>query len=362
MASDSKKQQRVTITQVAAALGVAVSTVSNAYNRPDQLSEALRKRILETAAELGYAGPQPLARSLRQQRAGAIGLLFAERLPYVFSDPAALLLMEGLVQTLEASNMGLLLIPGRIGHSVALKNALVDGFVLYALTNTHPLVELALKRRLPTVMIDQIATGDAVSILVHDFDGARQAAQHLIDLGHRRFGVIFDRITDQAQGLRSGASISPLADLPDTFLALKRRFEGYAAAFEQEGIDWNQQLFYECSDNSEAAGAEAMQAILRSGQRPTALLCLTDRLALGAMEVAQRAGLRIPQDLSIVGYDDIPAAAQSRPSLTTVQQDHRAKGRLAGECLLALLQGHAFEQPDPLESRLILRESSGPPL
>lgn len=360
MSSDPKKGQRVTITQVAAALGVAVSTVSNAYNRPDQLSEALRMRILQTAAELGYTGPQALARSLRQQRAGAIGLLFAERLPYAFSDPAAMLMLEGLAHVLEASNMGLLLIPGRVGHSTTLERALVDGLVLYSLHNAHPLVELALKRRLPTVMIDQIASGDAISILVHDFEGARQATQHLIDLGHRHFGLIFDRIAEQPKGRRSGSSIGPVTGLPDTFLALKRRFEGYAAAFEQAGIKWDEQFFYECHDNDVPSGAEAMRAILAEERRPTALLCLTDRLALGAMQEAQRAGLRIPEQLSIVGYDDIPAAAQSSPGLTTVQQDHRAKGRLAGECLIALLQGNALEPPDLLANSLVIRGSTGP--
>src|SRR5918911_961499 len=152
MATDDqgRPRERVTISDVASALGVAVSTVSNAYNRPDQLSAQLRERILTAAAELGYPGPDPVARGLRRQRAGAAGMLFAERLSYAFSDPAAVQVLDGIASALEPAGLGLLLVPGRADDPTTVQRAMVDGFILYSMVEDNPLLGAALRRRLPT--------------------------------------------------------------------------------------------------------------------------------------------------------------------------------------------------------------------
>lgn len=349
---------RVTISDVAAALGVAVSTVSNAYNRPDQLSAALRERILAAAAELGYPGPDPVARGLRRQRAGAVGVLFAERLSYAFSDPAAVQVLDGIAGALEPAGLGLLLVPGRADDLTTVQQAMVDGFIVYSMLEDDPLVTAALRRRLPTVLLDQPPRADAPSITVDDVDGARQAADLLLGLGHRRFAIITDRLDEGRPG---EASLRPPHERAEaSFFVTRRRFQGYREALAAQGLAWEEVAIVERPENSEAEGAAAMPALLASPARPTAVLCITDRLALGALDAAQQAGLVVPRDLSIIGFDDIPPAAGAAPPLTTLRQAHREKGRLAGEALVGRLRGEAVAERTDLPVQLIVRGSTGP--
>ena len=355
-----EKRRRVRISDVASALGVAVSTVSNAYNRPDQLSAELRERVFAVAAQLGYAGPDPVARSLRQQRAGAIGVLFAERLAYAFTDPAALLVLDGIATALEHAGLGLLLVPGRADDTTTVQRALVDGFIVYSMLEDDPLVAAALRRGLATVLLDQPPRPAVPSITVEDTLGAREAAQHLLDLAHCHFAIITDCLIE-SRGSAPIARMMPPHDLVEhTFFVPQMRFLGYRAALESAGLLWRDVSIQECADNSEADGAAAMQALLRVVPRPTAVLCITDRLALGAITAVQGAGLTVPGDVSIVGFDDIPAAAQSVPPLTTVRQSHHDKGRLAAQALLALLRGDPVPAIAPLPVELVVRGSTGP--
>ncbi len=354
-----EKRQRVTISDVASALGVAVSTVSNAYNRPDQLSAELRARVLDMAAQLGYAGPHPVARSLRQRRAGAIGVLFAERLSYAFTDPAAVLVLDGIACVLEEADLGLLLVPGRADNTTTVQRALVDGFIAYSMHEHDPLVAAALAQRIPTVLLDQPPRPGVPSITVDDADGARQAAEHLLQLGHRRFAIITDRLTEPLASTVAEEHLSLHEQVEDTFFVTQERFHGYRSALEQAGLHWHDVLISECADNSEADGAAAMQALMTVAPRPTAVLCITDRLALGAMAMAQQAGLHVPGDVSIVGFDDIPSAAQAAPPLTTIRQMHREKGLQAGQMLVALLRGEAVAEHTTQPVQIVVRGSTG---
>lgn len=354
-----QKRQRVTINDVASALGVAASTVSNAYNHPDQLSAELRVRVFEVAAQLGYAGPDPVARSLRQQRSGAIGVLFAERLSYAFTDPVAMLVLEGIASALEAAELGLLLVPGRADTTATVQRALVDGFIVYSMLEVDPLVAAALSRRIPTVLLDQPPRVGVPSITVDDVDGARQAAEHLLHLGHRRFAIITDRLTDPLVSTAADDRLPPHEQAAHTFFATQRRFQGYRSALEQAGLAWQDVLIQTCADNSEADGAAAMQSLLAIAPRATAVLCITDRLALGAMVAAQHLGLHVPGDVSIVGFDDIAPAALAEPPLTTIRQAHRDKGLLAGQMLVACLRSEAVVERTTLPVQLIVRGSTG---
>ena len=351
-----KPPRKPTMQDVALALGVATATISNAYNRPDQLSADLRERVLLKAAELGYTGPDPIARSLRQQRAGAVGVLFAERLPYVFTDPAVTGMLGGVADALDGASLGMLLVPGRDQDFTGMvQQALVDGFIVYSMQENHPLVATVLARRLPTVLLDQPASGEAYSINVDDHNGAFQAAKLLLSLGHRRFAVVFDCESNLASG--TFRTFPELATL--TSMVVRQRLQGYRTALETAGVPWSSVLLYECADNSEADGAAAMHALLSCPQRPTAVLCITDRLALGAVTAAQQAGLSIPKDISVVGFDDIPQAASSQPALTTVRQDHHEKGLRAGNALVAMLRGEMLNASELLPVQLIARETTG---
>ena len=353
-----KKPRKITMQDVASALGVGVTSVSNAYNRPDQLSAELREKILARAGEMGYTGPDALARSLRQQRAGAIGVLFAEHLSYAFSDPAALELLNGVANVLNDVQFGMLLVPGRGEDFTSIaQGALVDGFIVYSMQENDPLVTTVLARRLPTVLIDHPPEAGLYSVNVDDTGGARQVAELLLNLGHRRFAIITDRLSEQVAGQL--IAVPPVETLP--FYSARQRLQGYREALQKAGIAWDEVPLYECLDNNEADGAAAMQALLAGSPAPTAVICLTDRLAVGALTAAQAAGLSVPGDISIVGFDDILLASQVEPALTTVRQDHREKGQRAAQVLVALLRGEAAPEQEILPVELVVRGSTGSP-
>jgi len=347
------QERRITLKRIADEVGVSPMTVSNAFNRPDQLSPALRERILERARELGYPGPDPLARGLRRGRAGAIGLISDTNLSYAFEDPAASAVVAGVCAAAEEESLGLLLVPA--GGSPPLSSALVDGIVVYSVAQGDPLLTLAVARRLPAVVIDQPSGTGLPSVGIADEDAAAAAARHLTTLGHRRFAVVSFAL---GPGGRTGPA--DLARRRDAQYAVSRaRLSGYAAALAEAGLEWADVPVHECGGSVRAAGRTAAQRLLAADPRPTAILAASDVLALGVLEAAATAGIAVPGDLSVVGFDDVPAAADAR--LTTIRQDHHAKGRLAGELLLAALRGQRVAAPALLPHELVVRGSTAPP-
>ena len=355
------KKRRATLTRVAEELGVSPMTVSNAYNRPDQLSVALRERVFETARRLGYAGPDPVARSLRRQKTNVVGVLYSNPLSYAFDDPAQVMFLKGLAAATEAAGMGLVLVPGSVGSSAeertsAVMDAAVDGFIVYSIAEDDPLVEAALRRRLPTVIVDQPLQEGVPFVGIDDESAAREVAEHLLELGHERFGVVAFGIAEEgpfsgfAGSRRQGSA---------TFRVSRARLAGYAAALEAAGLSWEEVPVYECPGSSQVLGNEAADALYALEPRPTAILCLSDRLALGVIEVARERGLCVPEDLSVAGFDDVPAATMSTPLLTTVHQDHTEKGLVAGRLLVEQLSGEEAPEPALLPARLVVRGSTG---
>lgn len=349
------------MTRVAQELGVSPMTVSNAYNRPERVSESLRARIFETAERLGYVGPDPVARSLRRQKTNLAGVLYSNPLSYAFDDAAQVLFLKGVATATEEAGMGLVLVPGSVGSSAeerasAVMDAAVDGFIVYSVADDDPLVEAALKRRLPTVIADQPLLEGIPFVGADDEVAARKVARHLLDLGHERFGVVSFAIAaaDRAPGI---------ADLrrqhSATFRVTRARLAGYEAALQAADVPWREVPVYECFGSSKALGREAADALLSRKPRLTAILALSDQLALGAIEVARERGLSVPEDLSVVGFDDVPEAAMSTPPLTTVYQDHAEKGELAGRLLVAQLRQEQTQDRNLLPARLVVRGSTG---
>jgi len=164
MTAEDGAPRRPGVVAVARAVGVSPSTVSNAFNRPERLSPALRERVLRTAAELGYGGPDPVARSLRSGRAGAIGVVFRRSLADAFDEPATVELLRGLSDVTDPRRLALVLVPGlpephpSIGPAVG--NAAVDGLIVYSMAADDPLFQAARRRRLPTVIVDSPAVAD----------------------------------------------------------------------------------------------------------------------------------------------------------------------------------------------------------
>src|SRR3712207_2528593 len=184
-----------------------------------------------------------------------------------------------------------------------------------------------------------------------------EAAGHLLDLGHERFGVVsFAIAAERALGI-ADVRRQQFA----TFHVTRARLAGYEAVLEAAGFPWKEVPVYECYGSSKALGREAAHTLLSLEPRPTAILCLSDQLALGAIEAAKERGLSVPEDLSVAGFDDVPEAATSTPPLTTVHQDHIEKGELAGRLLVAQLREEETQDRSVLLARLVVRGSTGRP-
>jgi DNA-binding LacI/PurR family transcriptional regulator len=239
----------------------------------------------------------------------------------------------------------LLLIPA--GGAAALSAAVVDGVIVYSVGQNDPVLALALARRLPAVIVDQ-PTGTALpTVSIDDRDGAYAVGRHVTALGHRRLAVV-------TFGLAADGRTGP-ADLDRrrcaAYAVSRARLDGYAAALAEAGIDWAGVPVYETAGSAPAEGRAAAGRLLAGDPPPTAILATSDALALGVLRAA-------PPGLSVAGFDDIPEAA--RAGLTTVRQDHGAKGRLAGDLLLRALSGERPPSPPPLPHALVVRSSTGP--
>jgi DNA-binding LacI/PurR family transcriptional regulator len=344
--------ERVTLQTLADRLGISRTSASNAFNRPDQLNPALRERVLAVAAELGYAGPDPRGRALRSGRAGAIGVLLTEQLSYAFADPAAVATLRGLAEEAERVGISLSLLPAPLTGPSAVSRALVDGCFVYALPADHPSVGAALERRLPLVIADTPHIPGIPFVSIDDRGGARAAAQHLLDLGHRRLAVVSLRMRDD--GRRGFADSGRRCD--PAYRVTAERLAGYAEALAGAGLSLDDTPIYEIEANARQLARDALPALLE--RKPTAVLGMSDEIALGVIDGALAAGLDVPHDLSVVGYDDAPPAAPRR--LTTVRQPLIEKGRTAGRMLLEAIDGHP---PDDvtLPTELVIRESATNP-
>ena len=223
MSRSPAPRRRATLASLAAELKVSRTTISNAYNRPDQLSADLRERVLATAKRLGYAGPDPVARSLRTRRAGAVGLVITEPLTYAFSDPAALNFVAGLAESCEEVGQGLLLVAVGPGRSLsdgtnAVLAAGVDGFVVYAASDDDPYLQTVLQRHVPVVVVDQPKDVPGASrVCIDDRAAMRELADYVIGLGHHEIGLLTmrlgteRRVGDQTAGVVSRGTFAEFA-------------------------------------------------------------------------------------------------------------------------------------------------------
>ena len=331
---------RITIADVAAAAGVSKTAVSFAFNSPEKLGQETLERVRRVADELGYA-PLPAARALSLRRSGSIGLLIPQRLSTVFANPFMSQLIQGLGEFAEEHDLRLVLVPPLDGSlEGAVRGASVDGFISLGLSPGDPGLATLDRLGIPTVLIDSEASLDHPTVNVDDAGGAEAAARHLIELGHREVAILLLPPT------RAGTGSTPV---------VSRRLSGYHAAFEAAGLPPPSTLM---AGITMAEGARAFRELPAGRRRPTAILAMSDMAAIGLMAAARDAGLRLPGDISVVGYDDLPMAAWTTPALTTVRQPTIEKGRLAGRLLIRRLQGRHVDSPAPLATSLVVRGST----
>ena len=346
---------RVTLQTVADRVGVSRMTVSNAFSRPDQLSTELRTRILAAARALGYSGPDPAGRALARGTTGAIGVLLTDSLHYAFTDEIATGFLGAVVDELASTGLALtLLTTNEQGEAIPARDVAIDGALVYSCQTQSLSREWLVRRKLPLVFVDQDPVPGIASVNVDDRAGARAAATHLIDLGHRRIGILSRTVV----GNRTDADLTS-AGLPHP---QRHRMLGWLDALHGAGVN---PVVIDVAKHDAVEAEEAAVELLSTPDRPTAILCFSDVFAIGALNAARRLGLDVPGDLSVVGFDDSPVARRSSPALTTVRQDVEAKGRLAAEALKAEMARNRLGTTGKvrhhvLPTELIVRASTGP--
>jgi DNA-binding LacI/PurR family transcriptional regulator len=205
------------------------------------------------------------------------------------------------------------------------------------------------------VIADQPRLDGVAFVGIDDERAAAAAAEHLLQLGHRQIGILsFALARDGVQG-----PAGPERQQSATYAVTRARLSGYRNALTAAGLAWDEVEVYECHFRSGAD--QAVRHLLARRPRPTAVLATNDELALAAVATVAQDGLRVPDDLSVVGFDDTPRAQRVTPALTTVRQPHVEKGKRAGELLLEALQGEPTPPPEWLPTELIIRDSTGPP-
>ena len=346
--SDNKKRN-LTLKDLALELNTSTATISNAFNRPDQLSAKLRERILKEAAELGYHGPNMAARTLRRGESGVIGVMLSDSLSYSLSDPVASQLLQGVAEVLSENDKHMLLLSSELSaaeyHGA---ESLPDGFILYG-TIKDKAFNRVLRTGKPMVLVDYEAP-DTAMVNIDNEHGAHEIAKFALNNSQHEIAILGLKLIDTDRVCRLTQ-----AEFDMDYKEISReRLAGFMKAINESAnkVDahniWN--IPINSPENAEIAAREA----LTKTPRPDVLLCMSDVIALAAIRVAKSLGLRIPEDVAITGFDGIPEAARVDPPLTTVCQQSINKGRVAAKMLL---DGDRSKQVI-IETRVEIRQST----
>lgn len=327
---------RATITDVARAAGVSPSTASVVFSGKTPVSDATRRRVQEAAAQLGYTGPDPRAASLRRGRSGIVGVVFEEHLGAAFLDPVKTLMMDGLADGVAPLGAGLLLLRDHIGSTggllstePTLTTAPLDAAVLIGCSGTlRESLDVVKARGIPVVVIEGDAGAGVPQIHLDNREAQRQAASHLRSLGHADVAIVTLPIDKE----RPRGWMTPAQEAAITVDVTRSRLEGARDVFPDARA-------YVTSGSSIDEGHAAGRLLFAGDTRPTAVIAQSDLLAAGVIRAAEEAGLRVPHDVSVTGFDGIVVDGLSPYELTTLVQPATEKGRAAGQAVAAMLEG-----------------------
>ena len=345
-----KLKRPVTLADIAARAAVTSMTVSRVINNNGYVHTETRERVLSVARELNYRR-NGLARGLKRQRTETVGMVIGD-----IANPFAAELSRGVREVLEPRGYTLFIC---ISEHTAKEDVLAfdsladhraDGVIVAtrASKSGNERLEELIDSGIPVSLIGRDFRHEHADLVLADnLKGGYEATRHLIDSGHKHIGFI-------------GVSLSEGLRL--------RRFQGYLEALKDHGLTVDEQLIVGGRDvngqmpgySTEEMGFDGMMKLLGLKQRPTAVFARNDFTAMGALNAIKRAGLRIPDDIALMGYDDIPLASHTSPALTTVRQPTREQGRCAAEFLLRRVEGDR-EQPraeKTFQCELIVREST----
>lgn len=339
-------KSRMTISDLAREVGVSKTAVSFAFNAPSRLAPATLKRILDKADELGYV-PNPLAQRLARRSGGNLGVIIPQALPTAFVHPHFQELFQGVGAFCEHRQLSLTLIPPlRDGLVAAVRKAAVDGVITLGFTPSEPFLEMLDKRGLPLVTVDSRVGPSVPSVTFRDQIAARDLLAKILARGFRRIHILtFPPARQEVQGNAGSRSLT-------------RRLHGFQQALEDHGADGIVVTF----GVSGVSADQARQALLETPWtegHPEVVVCLSDAQAAGVYEYAETKGLRIPEDLSITGFDGSLVLKHLRPVLTTVVQSGFLKGRLAAELMEAQWKDRADVRHLAIKPKFLEGESLG---
>lgn len=337
----------VTVKDIARKAGVSHSTVSRALHGHPLISEDTKQRIQQMAIELGYL-PSAAARTLKTNRSHVLGVVLSN-----IDDPFFSEILQGIEEIIQSSGYSLFIAaahrdPGREREIVqAMVEHRVDGVIICSTSFSEERSRQFLQFGVPIVVVNNQAVEDfRYSIYHDDIDGSRQVTRHLLELGHRRIAYI-------------GNSASGRSTLD--------RWTGFRQEMETAGLAFPVKYVYEATGGSTEDGVTAAGYFLSLSERPTALVCYNDMMAVGVMKGLQQAGIRVPNDISITGFDNIIFSAYTNPPLTTLDQPKRFIGAEAARLFLELLDTPLNQRSSThknvriLKGRLLIRESTAPP-
>lgn len=341
-ATEPTQAGRITVSDIAARAGVSVMTVSRALSGKGYVAEATRERVLAMAQAMGYVANLG-AKALKGGRTHVLGLLVTD-----FESPVVAAIINAISRVVKQAGMDLIIYdiaPNAGGQArpevVPLLSSLCDGLLLILPGQHAEQLEHFQRTELPVVLVNYWRAPTPLPVVRADnYEGAYALTRHLLDLGHRR--IAFVRGTAY-----SGQS--------------QERERGYTVALAQAGLAPAPELVVE-GNFGQRSGFEQGLQLLDLAEPPTAVFCANDLMALGLLDAARARGLQVPKDLSLVGFDDIPAAAHTHPALTTVQQDYEQLGGSAVRLLLQQIEaGVQRGIRVELQSSLVIRESTAVP-
>ncbi|XSG74004.1 LacI family DNA-binding transcriptional regulator [Herpetosiphon llansteffanensis] len=338
-----QRQQKVTIKDIAKLCNVSTQTVSRVLNNRPDVSPQTREAVEKAIADMGYQ-PSALARSLVQQQSFTLGVITAG-LQYM----GVSLTLNGIAEESEASNYALLLkelprfdVTNIVPIIEALMARHVDGIIFAAaeLNENVEIVQAQLPATCPPIVFVKSQPNERFTTIgIDNYGGARQAVEHLLSIGKREIGIICG---------------------PIEWLETRQRRSGWYDGLLAAGITPNQQQIG-IGNWSAASGEQACSELFNRYPEINAVFACNDQMALGALHYASKQGLRVPEDLAIVGFDDLAESAYFSPALTTIRQPLRELGRLAVQTLLQLINPSAEQLPaviTTLPTQLIVREST----
>jgi DNA-binding LacI/PurR family transcriptional regulator len=341
-------QMAVRLIDVARAAKVSRSTASNVYANPARVRPELRERVEEAAKALGYAGPDPKGRILRAGKVNSIGVVVPGQwgVADVLRSPVFVQFLQGIAQACDEAGANMLLLPD-MPNARGIGSAIVDGFIFGRIEQLEQL-ESAHQRRLPFAVVDFNAGPEVNAVMVDARAGAKAAIQHLIGLEHRRFGIV-----SFLRGVGPARLLPPAAgrDLAGVGIQIdQEKLAGAAEAFAEAGLNIDDVPIVHAEPWDEAAA----KLLLDSAPDATAVFSLSAMQAIAVIKEARLRNIRVPADLSVVGFNDIPEAAMCNPPLTTLDSRPTEKGRIAAGFVLAGERG----QQHTLSPRLIIRHST----